>query len=128
MEGAKNNNRKYCRVRKHYNISTSGSKLIKSSRGCMCLCCGEHGGRRQGTSVGNVTLYGKSGGTSCTRVCGVRGTGGRQGSCGLDGSTAWAGQDGHCRQRDGTESTQCSRRQASWQLTTAERILVSDSC
>jgi hypothetical protein len=77
--------------------------------------------------VGIDTLYGNSGGISRTRGCVVGGTGGRQGSCGVDGSTARAGQEGHCRQRDGTESTQDSRREASWQLTTAERALVSDN-
>ena len=74
-----------------------------------------------------ITLYGNSGGISRTRGRVLRGTGGRQGSCGVDESTARAGQEGHCRQRDGTESTQDSRREASWQLTTAERARVSDS-
>ncbi len=119
-------------MRKRYNNNTSGArgmcKIINSRRECICLCCGEYRARRQGTRVGIDTLYGNSGGSSCTCVCVVRGMDGRQGSRGIDGSTAWTGPDGHCRQGDGTESTQDSRRQSSWQLTTAERILDSDSC
>jgi hypothetical protein len=131
MEGVKNNNRKYCRVRKQYNNRSCARgmyNIINSCREGICLCCGEYRAKRQGTRVGIITLYGNSGGSSCTCVGVVRGMDGRQGSRGIDGSTAWAGQEGHCRQGDGTESTQDSRRQSSWQLTTAERILDSDSC
>jgi hypothetical protein len=74
-----------------------------------------------------ITLYGNIVGISRSRGCVLRGTGGRQGSSGVDDSTARAGQEGHCRQLDGTESTQDSRSEASWQLTTAERALVSDN-
>ena len=74
-----------------------------------------------------ITLYGNSVGTGRSRGRVVKGAGVRQGSGGADDSTARAGQEGHCRQRDGTESTQDSRWEASWQLTTAERALFSDS-
>jgi hypothetical protein len=74
-----------------------------------------------------ITLYGNDEGAGRSRECVVKGAGVRQGSGGADDSTARAGQEGHCRQWDGTESTQDSRWKASWQLTTAERALVSDS-
>jgi hypothetical protein len=102
-------------------------KVANSGRRWMGLCCGVCGVRRQGSSVRFITLYGNSVGTSCSRGCVSRGAGGRQGSGGADDSTARAGQEGHCRQLDGTESTQDSRCEASWQLTTAERARVSDS-
>ncbi len=74
-----------------------------------------------------ITLYGNSVGTGRSRGCVVKGVDVRQGSGGADDSTARAGQEGHCRQLDGMESTQDSRWEASWQLTTAERTLFSDS-
>jgi hypothetical protein len=124
-------NRKYCRVREFPNRNKSRvvsiNKVANSGRRWMCLCCGVGGVRRQGSSVRFITLYGNSVGTSRSRGCVSRGAGGRQGSGGADDSTARAGQEGHCRQLDGTESTQDSRWEASWQLTTAERALVSDS-
>ncbi len=124
-------NRKYCRVRKipnrNKNWAVSINKVTSSGRWWMCLCCGVCGVRRQGSSVRFITLYGNSVGTSRSRGCVSKGAGGRQGSGGADDSTARAGQEGHCRQLDGTESTQDSRWEVSWQLTTAERALVSDS-
>jgi hypothetical protein len=132
VEGVKNNNRKYSRVRKLYNNNTSGGsgtfEVKNSCRECLCLCCGKYKARRQGSSMGIVTFYGKSSGGSCMCVCVVRGMGGWQGPSGSDCSTAGAGLAGHCRQWYGTESMQLSRQQSSWQLTTAERIVNSDSC
>ena len=91
------------------------------------LYCGMCEVRRQVSSRKFITLYGNDEGAGRSRECVVKGAGVRQGSGGADDSTARAGQEGHCRQWDGTESTQDSRWKASWQLTTAERALFSDS-
>jgi len=127
VEGVKNNNRKYSRVRKLYNNNTSGGsgtfEVKNSCRECLCLCCGKYKARRQGSSMGIVTFYGKSSGGSCMCVCVVRGMGGWQGPSGSDCSTAGAGLAGHCRQWYGTESTQLCSVQFSWLLTTAREAV-----